>query len=446
MVNQIPARPFSLSEKEITGQYVLGSPEIPRVRVASEKIGAQSVRFSVTSAREVGRDFISGAMTFPLHEIDAWTRVEKGLREIAYPSRAIKKLHASEKDRALVRGLKSASVELADILRGTKDTDELSEFLNVWRKKRSEADVNDPVGSLIEAMRNFDRNTELPTANEEYSAKIPVFSEGEAIRYAEEELLKSSPDTVARLLSGHSDSETLPILQLFSGPSSGSDVVPGLDELDKSLIQNAVLRDVERRGWLEIVHRLLEKQFVAVREEAIYEEGVASGGGFDKTVYVLHEDMPKHLRDADSDIRIRVGQTLRDPRRGTDLVRHRVKFIRRKQITVAHPRVVWVNDKGVRHFEFPSSPSEPSPFRPVIAKPNSLIGAAIFANIVGMNDVEMNDAGIDYGKELDKIIGRRSEYSAPLARAGMLGLVLHTRQEELLSYPYFEMMEEHALQ
>lgn len=441
-MNHPAPKPFNASEAEIAGHHVLASPEIPYVRIEAVKIGERATRFSVTSSREVGRDFISRVMTYPLQEIDDWKSVESGLRDVAYPTRTIKKLHQSTVARSRLSGLRSASVELADILKATKNTNELYEFLKAWRNQSSTYSSNFSALLKVLGSNEEDRDFEVPTVNEEYPANIPVFTNGEAIQFVENSLLASTPGIVAELARGHTDNPTtIRALDMLSNSDSQADMIPGLSEEEKGEIINTLIRDVDRRNWVEVIHELLDYQFVAVREEASFDGQTSKGGGYDGTVYVRYHDLPEHLHKYGGDIRILVGPRLRDTERDTNLPRHRVKFIRRKHITVAHPQVAWVNNQGKRHFIYPPNPNERSFLRPIIARPNSLVGAAIFANIVGITQIE-----IDYNRELNKLLGHRSKFAAPLARAGMLGLVLHAQQEELLSYPYFEMMEERALQ
>ncbi len=402
MTRYVP-KPFSHPEESITGLSVIANPNNPRVRIESERLETGSTIYSVTSPIPLGRAAIAQLLCFPLGEAPDWKHAMRGLRDISYPSRSIAKLHQSPTSRRRLGALRPASKELALILERNQDY-------------------------------------------EERAVKIPVFSDGQAIEYTEAQLSKKNPVDVMKLLTRVDESsDTYRRLELLSATSPDETMLPIIDEETQYEIQNrAMLDEVSGLARVDAVHGLLDEIFTGLREEPTLDGVRILGGGFDSSVLVRTEDIPEYLRGRNTNnVRVMLGSELRDADRKTGLARRRVTFLsRRDGAFVAQPRISWTKDAdGVtRRFIFPTSQNERSLLHPIIARSSSLLGAALVANRFG------SAYDIDYNDELERLTRQQSKYAAPLARAGLLALVLHAKQERILGDSYFTAMEERAVQ
>lgn len=429
--------PFSQSEEKVTGRLLLADNEAPRVRIECQEIDGGH-RFSVTSAVQLGRTSIAHIMAQPLDEVPDWKSVEKGLRGAVYPSRTVKNLDRSAEGTHRLRRLRAASDELAEILRGTVAMSPNEDPQQVLRRELSSGKISQRefYDRYLEYLKS-QRSAEPFSVYDELQVKAPVFDEGSAITYAEQMLFRLNPQYVLGSLAKYSDPQTIKRLEQLT--QSQFSQLSGLSKADQAAIEIGLMRYLDGKSYIDVVHDLMDSLLVGYRNEATYDELGVSGGGRDPEYYVRRTDVPGHLK-ATHDVRLLIERELREHDPETGLPAHQLKFVVRKNALVAHPRVVWTNRGGVRAFELPTSRPEPTIGRAITRKPSSLLGMAIVANQVGMEELD-----IDYKKELARIITDRSRYNAPLARAGMLGLVLHAGTDRVLQYPYFASIERDAL-
>lgn len=397
-------KPFSQPEKSITGLDVVGNTQSPRIRIETESIGPEAIMYSVTGPIPLGRLAISQLLSAPLGEMtDDWRSVEKGLRNISYPSNTINKLSRLPADRKRLKSLRPAAKELADILRGNQ--------------RYATTTVN-----------------------------LPVFTDAQAAEYTQQALVHRQPSDVKALLERYEDDSVTRLhLDLLANTSERDNWLPELSEVDQIEIRNrAMLGTVAGLAYVEAMHGVFDSTFWALREEPVLQNGQLAGGGADATVLVRKQDIPQHLQNRLSEVRVALGPVLRDPDRTiekiADVARRKVTFFSRKHGIVAQPRISWINDGAMRRFAFPLSQNERLVLHDTIARSSSLVGAALAASRFG------SAYGIDYERELRRMVGKRTKYDAPLAKAGLLALVLHTSENDLLSDPYFAAIEQRAVQ
>lgn len=391
-----PLPPFNQPEQKITGIQVLADDENPGVRLESRRLVNHEIFFSVTGPLELGRQAIAQQLSRPLAEpTDNWRMVKKGLASIGYPSRRVARLHRSLPARQRLEGLRPSSQELARIIKENQPTIE-------------------------------------------YHAKIPVFNFYEAMAYAQAELPKVDPGWLSKLLTGY-DGDTIygERIRLLAGdPDRREDLaIAGLSlEEQREIRIKAMLGEASGLARVDALYSLFDEVFEGHLEEPVFDEDGRLHGGFDHSVFVRKQDIPAAVRDTNNYLRVAIGPRLRDDDRRSGLPRHEVSFITRRNEVVALRRVTWINHDGERRFVFPTGQPEQSFTRPSRAIGNSVLGAARIAELFG----EMY--GVDYGKELDRLVSRRR-----FGHAGLLGLVLHSQQDKIFSNPYFEAIEAEAV-
>lgn len=429
--------PFSHFEEQVTGRLLLGTPTAPKVRQVWEAIDGGYL-FSVTGPAEYGRDAIAHAMTQPIGEKPDWREVERGLRSIVYPKRSVERLDRSNVHSNRLRMMGKASRELAQILEGKVDPliydDDLIALFKRMPYLGTLRDSEDKE-RYVEFLRKLGYGDEPFMAYDETLLNVPVFDEDSAVHYAEQMLYHMNPRFVLSELAKRAEPATIRKLEQLLPKQSVE--IPGLSAEDQAVMEIGVMRYFDGKAYLDVVHELMDKLVVGVRSEATYDELGTSGGTRDPEYYIRRSDVAKYL-DPKYDIRMSIERELRDHDEETGLPKHQVKVIVRKNALLGYAQVAWTNRGGVRSFAFPTNPIEWSMIHPMATQASSLLGAAIVAQQIGVNEL-----GIDYEKKLARYIGRRSEFSAPLAKAGMLGTVL---DNEVLSYPYFVSVERHALQ
>ncbi len=437
-MNHYHRPPFRHPEQSITSFMLMGSDATPKVRIEHGACDGGH-RFSVTGAAQIGRISIASIMSRPLGENPDWAQVEKGLRTAVYPSRTVKKLHGTMPGKARLARLRAASDELAEIVRGTINISPSDDPLAELRRRLLDGslDQRQYIQLYMEHL-TMQEDAEPFSVYTEQPITAPVFDESAAVAYAEQLLAELNPRLVLEHLAKYTDEATTKKLEMLV-PRQPS-TIPGLSDVDQAAIQAAVMRRVDGKAYIDVVHELMDRVLIGIPDEATYDEQGMTGGGYDAEYYIRRSDIPSQFAD-NQDVRIVIERELRDHDPQTGLPQHQLKIIVRKNALVAHPRIVWTNQGGTRSLEFPTSLAERTVRHSTVVRPSSLLGAAIAANHIGMDELK-----VDYGKELRKLVGSRSRHSAPLARAGMLGFVLHTESERLLAHPYFARIERYALE
>lgn len=395
-MNQLPP-PFNQPEQSITGLRVLSDGDNPGVRIESRELAGGETFFSVTGPLELGRRAIAQQMSLSIAESAGnWREVRKGLASIGYPARRIAKLHRALPDLQRLNALRPASRELAGIIKDNQ-----------------------------------------PTA--EYSMKIPVFDFYEAMSYVRNQLSQVDPKWLEQLLTRYEGNTTYAQhLHWLAGDQNQPEylAIAGLSQEDQNEIRvRAMLGEATGLARVDVLYSLFDEVFEGHLEEPVFNsDGQLRGGGFDQSVFIRKQDIPAQLRDKNSYWRVSIGRRLRDADRPSGLPRHEVSFVTRQQEVVALRRAAWINDAGVRRFVFPVGRAEQSFNRPSRAIGSSVLGAARMAEVFGPS------RGIDYAGELDRLVGPRR-----FGRAGLLALVLHAHQDEILSHPYFRAIETRAV-
>lgn len=396
---------FRISEQKVAGRSFISSDEVPGIRIGFTEPEEGVREYSVTGFVPLERQAIGDLLQSPIGgESYSWEDVRDGLRAISYPSRKITLMSRSAIHARQLGEVKAVSRELADIM----------------------------------------------SNNQDYTVKtgnMPVFNYSEAQQYAADILYSQTSERKLLLMLKSVGLDSVQAKRYQSIISSATqtpegikqlELITGMDLSDQTSAQvEALLGDVDTRYVTELIHRLQYDLFIGFPEQSRLIDGKLVGGSHDLTVLLRESDIPVALPvdftnvsvDAPR-VGVKIGSVLRDTDRKTGLKRRRVTFYTQADRQVALARVAWQTRGDERTFAFPVSPFEHHANE--IARPSSLLGAALMAQTIG------HEAGIDYEKALRK---RMRYLSTRIGRAGLWPLVATHHQEEILSHPYFEAIE-----
>lgn len=399
---------LSASEAKLTGTSIVSTSESDRVRVDVTEPEEGVMRYSVTSRLELGRSAVTAIMATPVYYSSSdWIDVRDGLRYISYPSRQVVRASRNSEKRAHLRKIGPASRELADILTGNQ-------------------------------------------AYRTQTANIPIFTVGESLDYTNEEILRrtSAGKLVLLLKSIGVDPAKARQLSEFAYYSGQSEevvkelqAITGLDEESMRSAENsAILEQIDRRVWSELVNRLQDSMFMGFMRQATFEEGALRYGGDDAGIFILEKDVPKNISESAKNASVEVGRKMRDPDRTTHRDRYEVTFLTEEAKLLARPRLVWEVRGGKRSLAFPTRNMKDESEQ--VSRPSSMLGAALAANYGRFK------YGIPYARALsNRLFPRKRWYADNFGTttrggAGMLPLVINHHEATLMNDEYFEAVED----
>ncbi|MFZ3009607.1 MAG: hypothetical protein WA030_01130 [Candidatus Microsaccharimonas sp.] len=399
---------LSTSEEKLTGSSIVSTSDSDRVRIDVTEVEEGTIRYSVTSRLELGRSAITAIMATPVYYSSSdWTEVRDGLRDISYPSRRVIRASRNSEKRTHLKNIGPASRELADIMTGNQ-------------------------------------------AYQTQTANIPIFTVGESLDYANEEVLRrTSAGKLVLLLKGigvdAAKARQLSEFAYYSGQSEDVvkelQAITGLDEESMHKAENsAILEQIDRRVWAELVHRLQDSMFMGFMRQATFEDGTLHYGGDDAGIFILEKDVPKNISESARNASVEVGRKMRDPDRATNRDRYEVTFLTEEAKLLARPRLVWEVRDGKRELAFPVRNKKDESEQ--VSRPSSMLGAALAANYGRFK------YGIPYARALsNRLFPRTRWYSDNIGTrthggAGMLPLVINHHQATLMSDDYFTAIEE----
>jgi hypothetical protein len=431
-----------IPEKSLVERHVLSSKAQPLLRIERVVKSDTVTEYSAISDVMIDRDGITSIMTWPLDVIDAdWRDVRSGLKDIAYPSRKIRKLAKAASLGIELGQVRHCARELAWVMDQNKDHHTYS--------------ANVPVLSYAEAHK---RTTSDIISGNVYNELFDIFRSISADTITPElvDRITSMVDPVS--LESFDSTELVRELTKFSK-----------DELHQA--QNlAVIDSVEQLQpglFVELIERIKSQTFRQFNRSVGIHNGELVGGSYGQETYIYVDDVPHGVRfDIDIDrgtisdprVHVTVGPTLRDKDRRTGLDRHKVEFHTRAPRVVAQPRLVWQSVRSesgdvTRTMMMPTSSREkPRSSDMVVRQPSAIIGAAVIACTLGQDiklTPEAPPTAVEYAYELHRLYGnhgsrRQSHVHVPRSSAGMLPVVLTYQQEALMAQHsgYFEALED----
>lgn len=400
---------LSTKEAEVGSQLLVATSDNDRVRVEKTVFDDGVERYSVTAREKIHRESIARIMARPLYYLDAtWREVLDGLRDIGYPSNQVRRSASNREKRAHLRKVQPATRELAEILKG-----------------------NQPYFTQ--------------------SVNIPAYSASESMQYVNKVLLtRESAKRLLTMLKGVGlDAETANSLtQLVYYTEQSEDVVKelvhltGMSETDLREAENVALFDrVDRKVWLELVHRRQAELFTGFLKTTAFDDGRLQFGSDDPSVFVFDHDIPDTIRHSHRDVAVSLGRKIRSDKKD-DEQRYEVTFYSHDDAVAAIPRVVWDVKDGSRSFAFPTSDFERTRTSSVVGRPSSILGAAVVANYARDNQQ------VFYGSVLSNRLFPPRRYGASRGwgrtrhGAGMLPLVINHHENTVLSSEYFLAIED----
>jgi hypothetical protein len=421
-------------------RHVLSSKAQPLLHIGRVVKSDTVTEYSAISDVMIDRGGITSIMTWPLDVIDAdWRDVRSGLKDIAYPSRKIRKLAKAASLGIELGHVRHSARELAWVMDQNKDHHTYS--------------ANIPVLTYAEAHK---RTTSDIISSNVYNELFDIF------RSISAETI--TPELVERITS------MIDPVSLESFDST--ELVRQLTEFSKEELQQsrnlAVIDSVEQLQpglFIELIERIKSQTFRQFNRSASIDTGELVGGSYGQETYIYVDDVPHGARFdidrgivSDPRVHVTVGPTLRDKDRQTGLDRHKVEFHTRAPRVVAQPRLVWQSVRSesgdiTRTIIMPTSSREKPRFSDVVVRqPSAIIGAAVIACTLGQ-DIQLTPqalpTAVEYAHELHRLYGnhgsqRQIRTHVPRSSAGMLPVVLTYQQELLMAQHsgYFEALED----
>lgn len=383
----------NIPESAFTTTPVLGDTLDTPVTVRSVVLeDERSVLYSVENSRQLGRSAIDSIIRQPLDEPEhGWRETRNSLRTIGLDSRKMQRLGQRARISDHLTAIRGASAQLADTL-----------------------------------TRN--------QAEQVTNATIPVMNYYESRQVAADTLLDAnSHKLLLQLKSLGYDVYTARHFLRFIGSYSGSSpfeldnleqLDPTIASLEKEIVNGAILGEASE----SILQTLL-----ADTRDDLFDSFIVKGSWPPEETYILKTDMPVGMvQNRISDIS--VGATHAMPTRDGRVRRH-VRFYADQTPIYARPLLIWRKDaKGNRSFRFPSRPfDQPMGNAQSVTRPNSLVGAALLANVFGQE--------IDYKSELSYRLRHAELDRSRLGMAGLWALVADFKQDRLMNTPYIEEIE-----
>lgn len=394
------------TELALAGERVITSPEVAHVSASSWAIDPATQAYAIKGDYLLNRDTINAILRAPIGEPgDDWQEVQSGLKDLSYPSRLVKKIGRKAYWTTHLQSIRQPARELADIL-------------------------------------------EQNTPQKVTTANIPVFKHGQSHRYVLDNLKTIDSRKLLTLMKAFNfDPRTARgISQLIGNwPAQDSTETSGQSGdiftnhvLEQEIVNQVIVAESESRTLIELLYFLQEKWFVGFVEHPHYREGHMAGGAGEYSVYVRSQDVPLGVSLDDSEVH--VGPRLRDDDKKSGLPRYKTHFIEENQAVFARPLLVWQKTPNGRSFVIPKQKFdeplqfEKQNFKGPTSRLNALAGAAIAATVLG--------SYIDYPETLNTVLSDTLLDTDRVHRAGLWPLVLRHREDELLSSPYFQKIEQ----
>lgn len=394
------------SELELAGNRVISSKDVPRVEARKREIDEDTTEYELESHYLLNRETLNTLLRAPIDEPGMnWHEVHDGLRDISYPNRTVRKLGRHAGISKYVHEIRRSTRELADLM---------------------ERNVHETI----------------------VTANVPVFRYGQTHRYIFDSLktydsrkllnlLKGfdfSPQTARRMLKYIASSESERDLDGFEQ----LEIEQGFARFEQEIINAAIVGESDDRTLIELVHYLQDQDFIGFRERGAYRNDHLVGGAKEFGAFFLKDTVPQNIQLDENEVFI--GPRLRDDDRKTGLPRYRTAFISSHDAIYARPLLVWRKSASGRQIMFPAQKFDTPTTGingEVNAPPkrlNTVAGAAIAAAVLG--------GEIDYAGALDTLLYKAGIDKTRVARAGFLPLVLRYQQNDLLSLPYFQNVED----
>lgn len=398
----------TIPENEFSSNRVITNDVAPYVEIKRQE-NEEGVVYSVESQLLLNRDTIDERFRTLLGENGSnWEEVLGGLRGIGLQNPRIMQLGRSAHILTHLSDIRQASNQLGDVL-----------------KRNSDVKIDNSIVAVFKYGESFQDTFEQLGASESKRLLLELKSLGFDVEKA-------------RFFANYMSTYISPTP---FGHDEFLAVFENLGELNREIVNNAMMSEASGSTLYELVSRKQEQFFTGFRERGKWddENHTVRGGSIEPDVYLRNKDIPPGVSPWRSSVS--VGAEHRDPERSTDRPRYLVQFYTDQDAIYARPLLSWRKQDGERSLVFPGRPFDSPHFetmkRPV-TRANSIAGAALAAAALQ----SQGDIDINYGKELNKMIKRSDATINARIRPGLWPIVAPFKQEELLGHEYFAAIEE----